>query len=191
MYNTPGGNPPDLAQYLAGLTHINYAFASISYSPSADTYYLDPADTWSDMGKCLTGAGSCPAKCIKLTPNCGSGSGAQLSLVPNTRVNHTTCPAKDCYNPSGGPGYPRQCHNTLGSADLPYPGDIVCGHYAYVQDFIREKAPSVRVLLSLGGWYDSNLFSYAAMPKYRGAFVDSIIAFMQTFGFDGIDFDWE
>ena len=38
--------------------------------------------------------------------------------------------------------------------------------------------------------YDSNYFSVAVTDKYRANFTDSIIAFIQTFRFDGIDFDW-
>lgn len=35
------------------------------------------------------------------------------------------------------------------------------------------------------------MFTPASSDKYRSKFIDSIISFIQTFGFDGIDFDWE
>ena len=36
-----------------------------------------------------------------------------------------------------------------------------------------------------------SLFSLAALPKYRTRFVDSVFDFLDTFGFDGVDIDWE
>ncbi len=50
----------------------------------------------------------------------------------------------------------------------------------------------VRVLLSLGGWEDSDNFpSIAASAKLRAAFSHSCIEAMRRYGFDGIDIDWE
>lgn len=34
------------------ITHINYAFSMVSYSPELDTYYLDPTDLFADTGAC-------------------------------------------------------------------------------------------------------------------------------------------
>jgi hypothetical protein len=34
------------------LTHINYAFSMVSYSPEMDSYYLDPTDLFADTGAC-------------------------------------------------------------------------------------------------------------------------------------------
>jgi chitinase len=50
----------------------------------------------------------------------------------------------------------------------------------------------VKVLLSLGGWEDSDNFpAIAADPKLRAAFAGSCVAAIREYGFDGIDIDWE
>ena len=49
------------------------------------------------------------------------------------------------------------------------------------------------LFLLLGGWTaGSKEFSeMAADPARRAVFIDSVVAFMQKFGFEGLDFDWE
>jgi chitinase len=50
----------------------------------------------------------------------------------------------------------------------------------------------VKVLLSLGGWEDSNNFpAVAATFSLRAAFAHSCVAAIAEFDFDGIDIDWE
>lgn len=50
----------------------------------------------------------------------------------------------------------------------------------------------VKVVVSIGGWDDSNNFPAAAgSEKTRQAFAHACIGVIQTFGFDGIDIDWE
>jgi chitinase len=50
----------------------------------------------------------------------------------------------------------------------------------------------VRVLLSVGGWEDSDNFpAVAADPGKRGQFAHSCAGRIREFGFDGIDIDWE
>jgi hypothetical protein len=45
----PGINPASIAM----LTHINYAFMTISYHTASDTYYVDHGDPWADLGLCM------------------------------------------------------------------------------------------------------------------------------------------
>jgi chitinase len=53
-------------------------------------------------------------------------------------------------------------------------------------------AHGVRVVLSFGGWEDSDNFpAVASTPVSRAAFAHSCIEAIRTFGFDGIDIDWE
>lgn len=125
-----------------------------------------------------------PQTCIKLNATC---PGDRVGMAPTTKTTSTSCPAS-CFNGGGAPGYPRQCNTVVKDLSTPL---RACGHYAYVQKFIREAAPHVRVLISVGGWYDSNYFTMASRRKYRSQFIDSIIDFLDTFGFDGVDFDWE
>ena len=53
-------------------------------------------------------------------------------------------------------------------------------------------AHGVRVVLSLGGWEDSDHFpAIAASARLREALARSCVEAIETFGFDGIDIDWE
>jgi len=50
----------------------------------------------------------------------------------------------------------------------------------------------VKVMLSLGGWEDSDNFPVvASTPSLRAAFAHSCIGAIRTYDFDGIDIDWE
>jgi chitinase len=57
-------------------------------------------------------------------------------------------------------------------------------------DLAREHG--VKIMLSLGGWEDSDNFpAVAADPALRAMFVHSCIKAIRAYGFDGIDIDWE
>jgi chitinase len=57
---------------------------------------------------------------------------------------------------------------------------------------LKEQNPDLRVMVSVGGWTRSNRFSdVAADPVLRAAFVDSVLVFLRSERFDGIDIDWE
>ena len=56
---------------------------------------------------------------------------------------------------------------------------------------VRGKYPHIQMVISIGGWYDSNFFSPATSDKYRASFVKSVVAYVTAFGWDGVDFDWE
>jgi chitinase len=57
---------------------------------------------------------------------------------------------------------------------------------------MKARDPGLRLMVSVGGWTRSNRFSdMAADPAKRAAFIESSIAFLRRFHFDGIDIDWE
>jgi len=58
---------------------------------------------------------------------------------------------------------------------------------------LKEKNPNLKTFLSIGGWNSgSEQWSWMASdPERRRIFIDSVMRFVSTFGFDGIDFDWE
>ena len=57
---------------------------------------------------------------------------------------------------------------------------------------LRNTYPNLKIVISVGGWDDSARFSDAALtPASRTAFADSAVSFLKTYGFDGIDIDWE
>ena len=57
---------------------------------------------------------------------------------------------------------------------------------------LKQDHPQLKLLLSVGGWSQSGLFSdVAASADSRAHFAESCAAFMQANGFDGLDVDWE
>ena len=57
---------------------------------------------------------------------------------------------------------------------------------------LKASHPHLEVLMSIGGWTLSSRFpQVAATPEARATFVSSCVDLMETWGFDGIDLDWE
>jgi len=202
------------------LTHVNYAFATIQYSPTMDSWYLGPTDTFADMDKCFDGPcfGNTPdldGDCIKI--------GGEGSYIPDATIFNagTTNPTvnlapwigapgdrvlnqqSDCFFAGGAPTSPRQppCIASLDSIRHPTMDDpsdwnsprypTVCGLYSHTTKALGRQYPHIRWVLSVGGWYDSNYFTEATQPQYRESFIKSIVEYTKAFGFDGIDIDWE
>ncbi|MGE9293661.1 MAG: glycosyl hydrolase family 18 protein, partial [Puniceicoccales bacterium] len=57
---------------------------------------------------------------------------------------------------------------------------------------LKEQYPHLRVLIAVGGWFDSGKFSdVAATAAAREKFAQSVRSFVVNYGFDGVDLDWE
>lgn len=57
---------------------------------------------------------------------------------------------------------------------------------------LKQKYPHIKVLISVGGWTMSwTLSKVAADPALRKTFVTSLVKFVTSNGFDGLDIDWE
>ncbi|XP_073847079.1 probable chitinase 10 [Musca autumnalis] len=58
---------------------------------------------------------------------------------------------------------------------------------------LKKLNPDLKVLAVVGGWNEgSDKFSAMARdPSRRRAFIDSAVAFIKQYGFDGLDIDWE
>ncbi len=65
------------------------------------------------------------------------------------------------------------------------------GHFGALQK-IKEQYPHLKTLISVGGWtWSKNFSDVAADPAKRAVMVSTGIAFIEKYGFDGIDLDWE
>ncbi|KAL3476522.1 hypothetical protein BJX99DRAFT_270507 [Aspergillus californicus] len=71
-----------------------------------------------------------------------------------------------------------------------YPNDDM-----YIPDFIalKKKKSTLKTFISVGGWdLGGEIFSdMTSFSGSRSAFVTSVVSFMDKWGFDGVDIDWE
>ncbi|XP_011307804.1 acidic mammalian chitinase-like [Fopius arisanus] len=59
---------------------------------------------------------------------------------------------------------------------------------------LRRRNPGIRLLIAIGGATDSQGPKYSRMvssPGSRGQFINSVIALLRRYRFDGFDLDWE
>ncbi|XP_008560095.1 probable chitinase 2 [Microplitis demolitor] len=66
------------------------------------------------------------------------------------------------------------------------------GSYKKITD-LRRTHQGLKVSLAIGGWNEAsaNYSALAASPQRRNVFVTSVINFLTTYNFDGLDLDWE
>lgn len=58
---------------------------------------------------------------------------------------------------------------------------------------LKKINPKLKTILAIGGWNEGST-KYSAMASNAGSrktFVDSVVAFLDRYGFDGLDMDWE
>lgn len=56
---------------------------------------------------------------------------------------------------------------------------------------LKKQKPTLKVMLSIGGWGSGNFSEMAASGENRIAFASDCLGIINTFGLDGIDLDWE
>ncbi|XP_022243409.1 probable chitinase 10 [Limulus polyphemus] len=59
---------------------------------------------------------------------------------------------------------------------------------------LKLKNPSLKVLLSIGGWTDSAGNKYSRLissASLRQQFINHVVPFLKQYSFDGLDLDWE
>ncbi|XP_065561191.1 LOW QUALITY PROTEIN: probable chitinase 10 [Artemia franciscana] len=64
----------------------------------------------------------------------------------------------------------------------------------FYQKVVALKEKGVKVVIALGGWNDSAGNKYSRLvnsPEARKNFIDNAIVFIEKYGFEGIDLDWE
>jgi len=69
--------------------------------------------------------------------------------------------------------------------------DSLRGNFHQLQ-ILKAQYPHIKTLISVGGWTWSEKFSDVALtPQSRTLFASSCVDFIQEYGFDGVDIDWE
>jgi chitinase len=60
---------------------------------------------------------------------------------------------------------------------------------------LKTRNPQLKTTIAIGGWGDSHdgtkYSDMVASSTNRKTFVDSVVAFLQLYEFDGLDLDWE
>src|SRR5215213_6411855 len=56
---------------------------------------------------------------------------------------------------------------------------------------LKQRNPSIKLLVSVGGWGGDGFSDAALTDASRKKFADSVAAFINRYGLDGIDLDWE
>lgn len=143
------------------LTHLNYAFADLCWNGKHGNPSNDPGNP------------------NKATWNCkDAGVPTQMGNVPNGAIVLGD-PWADVNNNDGVPLEWEDCEKGK------------CGNF-YKLNKLKQSNPNLKTLLSVGGWTWSNHFSdVAADPAARTNFANSAVNVIRTYGFDGIDIDWE
>lgn len=118
------------------------------------------------------------------------GRNFQVADIPAAKLTHVNYAFA---NISGG-----KCvvGDPYADTDKFFPGDswdvgAVRGNYNQLNK-LKAVNPHLKSLISVGGWTWSSQFSNAALTAdSRKVFVDSCVAMMKKYGFDGLDIDWE
>ncbi|CAG2174944.1 unnamed protein product [Oppiella nova] len=84
--------------------------------------------------------------------------------------------------------------NDLDLGDTDYKSGLPWGEGMYRRiEHLRDVNHNMKAMISIGGWNEgSDKYSQmASSPDSRKKFVNSVVKFIQTYKFDGLDVDWE
>nr|WP_314901772.1 glycoside hydrolase family 18 protein [uncultured Deefgea sp.] len=66
-----------------------------------------------------------------------------------------------------------------------------CLHLSEQLRLLKQRNPSVKILISIGGWSADGFSDAALTADSREKFARSTLEFIQKYQFDGVDLDWE
>lgn len=121
------------------------------------------------------------------------GRNYQISDIPLDKISHIN------YAFANIAGGKLVLGDPYADIDKAFPGDSwdtakqpYRGNFWQLLKIQKPKYPNLRVYISVGGWTWSKDFStVAATEASRAVFIQSVVDFMTTYEFDGVDLDWE
>lgn len=118
------------------------------------------------------------------------GRNYQVSSIDGSKITHINYAFANVQNGEVVVG------DTYADTDKFFPGDCWdtgCKRGNFNQlTKLKQRYSHVKILISVGGWTWSAGFSDAALTDAsRTKFADSAVRFIRTWGFDGVDIDWE
>ena len=118
------------------------------------------------------------------------GRNYQVTDIPASQITHLNYAFANIANGKCVVG------DTYADTDKFFPGDSwdagsLRGNFNQLNK-LKVQYPNLKTLISVGGWtWSANFSAAAATATSRSTFVKSCADFMETYGFDGIDIDWE
>lgn len=85
--------------------------------------------------------------------------------------------------------------NMEAATELEFPGQTndfpYKGHFNVLNSY-KKKYPNVKTMISVGGWAESTgFYTMSQTEQGRETFANSVVDFLRTYGFDGVDIDYE
>ncbi|MEC8321680.1 MAG: glycosyl hydrolase family 18 protein [Planctomycetota bacterium] len=149
-----------------------------------------------DLGFLLAAWGACPVveerRVVAYYIEWGTyGRDYQPADIPWESITHLNYAFADI-----GPDGRVTLFDTFAAIEKTFPGDTwdqpIRGLINQINFVHKPQHPHVRTLISVGGWTLSGRFSDVALTEAsREVFAESAVDFIRTYGFDGVDVDWE
>ena len=194
---SPGGCPGDL-DGSGGVDGADLGLLLSAWGGDDPAFDLDGSGSidGGDLGLMLAAWGSCPEQSARRVVayyiEWGTyGRDYQPEDIPWESITHLNYAFADI----GSDGRVA-LFDTFAAVEKTFPGDTwdqpIRGLINQINFVHKPQHPHVRTLISVGGWTLSGRFSDVALTvESRRVFAESCVDFIRTYGFDGVDIDWE